>query len=101
MAMATRSTKYKKTKTYIFRVVLEEDRWPDEPKSAAVWRAYVPSLESQGAATWGETREEALKNIQEVMELIIDELIEEGKFSLSKLNDEVTVLEGPAISVNR
>jgi hypothetical protein len=42
-------------KTYIFRVVLEEDRWPDEPPSEAVWRAYVPSLESLGASTWGET----------------------------------------------
>ena len=45
-------------KSYVLRVVLE----PDED----TWRAYVPELEVRGAATWGKTREEALRNIQEV-----------------------------------
>jgi hypothetical protein len=45
-------------KTYVFRVVLQEGRWPDEPPSSAVWRAYVPSLEHLGAATGGETQPE-------------------------------------------
>jgi len=44
-------------KTYLFRVVIE----PDDGK----WRAYCPALEEKGAATWGNTFEEALKNIQE------------------------------------
>jgi len=38
-----------KMKTYIFRIVLEEDRWPDEPRSTAIWRAHIPVLEAQGA----------------------------------------------------
>jgi predicted RNase H-like HicB family nuclease len=57
-------------KSYVFPVVIE----PDED----VWRAFVPELESKGAATWGHTREEALKNIQEVVQLVIEELLEAG-----------------------
>ena len=57
-------------KSYVFPVVIE----PDED----VWRAFVPELESKGAATWGHTREEALKNIQEVVQLVIEELLETG-----------------------
>lgn len=86
-------------KTYIFRVVLEEDRWPDEPPSAAVWRAYVPSLESLGAATWGKTQQEALKNIQDVLEMIIEELEEEGKPIPTE--SDVTVIEGLAVSITK
>lgn len=79
--MAKRKVAVKRngTKTYIFRAVLEEDRWPDEPPSAAVWRAYVPILESRGVATWGETREEVLKNLQEVLEMVIESMIEHGE----------------------
>jgi predicted RNase H-like HicB family nuclease len=55
--------------SYIVQVALE----PDED----TWRAFIPSLESRGAATWGHTREEALRNIQEVAQMVIEELIEE------------------------
>ena len=44
--------------SYIFKVVVE----PDEDK----WSAYCPALLKQGAATWGDTEEEALKHIHEV-----------------------------------
>jgi predicted RNase H-like HicB family nuclease len=57
--------------TYTFKIVVE----PDEDR----WRAYCPALEVQGAATWGWTREEALQNIREVLEMIVAELIEEGE----------------------
>lgn len=57
--------------TYTFRVVVE----PDEDR----WRAYCPELETQGAATWGHTREEALQHIREVLEMVVAELVEEGK----------------------
>ena len=40
-------------KTYSFQVVLEKDKWPDEPDEKAVWRAYIPVLEHKGAASWG------------------------------------------------
>ncbi len=58
-------------KSYIFRVVLE----PDEDK----WRAYVPELEAKGAATWGDTKEEALRNIQDVVRMVVEDLREDGE----------------------
>lgn len=66
-------------RSYTFKVVLEKDKWPDEPGQTAVWRAYVPLLEEKGAATWGHTKAEALKNIQDVMQMVIEEMIEEGE----------------------
>ncbi len=68
-----------KLKSYTFRVVLERDKWPDEPEEVAVWRAYVPALEEKGAATWGSTREEALQNLQEILVVILEELLREGQ----------------------
>jgi len=58
-------------KSYVFRVVFE----PDED----VWHARVPELEARGAATWGNSREEALKNIQEVARIVIEEILEDGE----------------------
>jgi len=87
-------------KTYIFRIVLEEDRWPDEPESAVVWRAHIPILEAEeGASTWGETKEEALKNIHEVLEMILEEFLEEGRPIPTGPENEIKVLDEPAISV--
>ena len=57
--------------TNTFRIVVE----PDEDR----WRAYCPELKAQGAATWGYTKEEALQNIREVLEMVVAELVEEGK----------------------
>ena len=56
-------------KTYTFRVVIE----PDEDR----WSAYCPTLEKYAAATWGYTREDALKNIQEVVQMVLEELLED------------------------
>lgn len=75
-------------KSYIVPIVVE----PDED----VWRAYVPELESQGAATWGHTADEALRNMQEVMQMIVEEYLEDGK----QLPDFVTVSDRPTVSVN-
>jgi predicted RNase H-like HicB family nuclease len=57
-------------KSYTFNVIVE----PDEDR----WRAYCPALERQGAATWGYTREEALKHINEVVQLVVDSMTEQG-----------------------
>ena len=57
--------------TYTFRIVIE----PDEDR----WRAYCPALEREGASTWGYTREEAMRHIREVLEMLVAELAEEGK----------------------
>ena len=58
-------------KSYVFRVILE----PDEQ----AWRAYVPDLEEKGGATWGKTREEALGNIREVAQMVIESMLEDGE----------------------
>lgn len=71
--------KERKLKSYTFKVVLEKDKWPDEPEEEAVWRAYVPALEHKGAATWGYTQEEALHNLQEILQVIVEELAREGE----------------------
>jgi predicted RNase H-like HicB family nuclease len=56
--------------TYTFKVGVE----PDEDR----WHAYCPALQEYGAATWGATRAEAYRNIQEVVEMIVEELREDG-----------------------
>jgi predicted RNase H-like HicB family nuclease len=58
-------------KSYVFRVVLEPDQ--------DVWRAFIPELEAKGAATWGNTKEEALRNIHEVAQMVIEALLEDGE----------------------
>jgi len=72
-------------KTYTFKVIVE----PDEDR----WHAYCPALESQGAATWGYTREEALKHINEVVQLVVDSMAGHGE----PLPDET--VEGIGIAV--
>ena len=55
--------------TYVFQVVVK----PDEDR----WQAYCPTLEQFAAYTWGYTREEALTNIKEVIEMVVEELLED------------------------
>ena len=69
-------------KTYAFQVVIEKDKWPDEPDENAVWRAYIPALEHKGAASWGYTQKEALKNLQDAVDLVIESLLEHGEEDL-------------------
>jgi predicted RNase H-like HicB family nuclease len=64
-------TREESMKTYIFRVVIE----PDEDR----WSAYCPALNHLGAATWGNTQAEALQHINEVVQLVVQELLEDGE----------------------
>jgi predicted RNase H-like HicB family nuclease len=63
-------------KTYIFKVVVEPD---EDAQGNPAWHAYCPALESVGAATSGETRQEALSKINELVHMIVQEFTEEGK----------------------
>jgi predicted RNase H-like HicB family nuclease len=63
-------------KTYSFKVVVEPD---EDAAGNPAWYAYCPALESIGGATSGRTREEALKNINEVVHMIVQEFIEDVK----------------------
>ena len=73
--------------TYIFKVVVE----PDEDK----WSAYCPALLTQGAATWGNTEEEALKHIQEVVQMVVQTLLEDGE----PIPEDVLVSKEPLVSI--
>ncbi len=39
---------------------------------------YIPVLEHQGAASWGYTQKEAIKNLQDAVDLLIESLIIES-----------------------
>lgn len=78
-------------KTYVFKVVVE----PDDGQ----WHAFCPALEDKGAATWGETREEALKNIQEVVQMVVEELVRDGEPLPEEPEEDVRVFPEPRVAV--
>ena len=78
-------------KTYNFRIVVE----PDGER----WHAYCPALVGQGAATWGHTQLEALKNIQEVVQMVVESLMEHGEALPTEPADQVHVSGEPQVAV--
>jgi predicted RNase H-like HicB family nuclease len=78
-------------KTYTFKVVVE----PDEDR----WHAYCPALERYGAATWGDTEEEALRHINEVVQMVVEELIEDGEPIPEGPTEEVAVFPDARVAV--
>ena len=84
-------------KTFALQVVLEKDKWPDEPDEKAVWRAYIPALEHKGAASWGYTQKEALKNLQDAVDLLFEWLLEHGEELLPGLSSQTQISDLPLI----
>lgn len=82
-------------KSYVFRVVVEEDVMETGEKA---YHAYCPAL--KGCHTWGRTYEEALANVREAVELYIEDLRESG--SRIPIDPERGALEWPtpAVAVN-
>ncbi len=78
-------------KTYTFRVVVE----PDE----GGYHAYCPALRRYGAVTQGGTPEEALKNINEVVQMVVEELQEDGIPLPLASGDDVEVFDGTRVAV--
>ena len=74
-------------KTVVFRVVIA----PDEDR----WSAHCPALRAYGAATWGNAREEALKHIREVVQMVVEELLEDGE----PIPEDVQVSQEPLLAV--
>ena len=72
-------------KTYTFKVVVE----PDE----GGYHAYCPALRRYGAVTQGATGEEAIRNIHEVVQMIMDELRQDNVPLPAVESDEVEVFE--------
>jgi predicted RNase H-like HicB family nuclease len=84
-------------RTYSFRVVLEPDE--DFDGSAAGWHAYCPALERQGASTWGATESEALRNINEVVRMVVESMLEHGERLPEEPAHEVEVSVEPHVAV--
>ena len=75
-------------KTYIFPVDLEQEE-------DGRWSAVVQSL--PGCATWGYSKQEALKALQEATQAYVQTLLEQGKQVPS--STDIEVIETPAVSV--
>lgn len=78
-------------KTYAFKVVVE----PDGDR----WFASCPVLEKRGAATWGYTKEEALKNIREVVEMTIESMLEHHEPIPTEPQEEIKIFDTPLVAV--
>jgi len=78
-------------KTYLFRIELE----PDEEK----WAAHCPALLEKGGATWGHTREEALNNIRDVIQMVVQSLVERGEPIPETPADQVQVIIEDKVAV--
>lgn len=76
-------------RTYIFRIELEEEE-------DGRWSVWVPAL--PGCASWGNTKDEALENIQDAIKACLEVLLEEGR-PIPCEPEEVQVIEAPAVSV--
>ncbi len=81
-------------KTYFFKIVIEEDPFED---GKMAYHAYCPAL--KGASTWGYTREEAVKNIREVIEMTVDSMREHGEAIPEKDGIEVSAETKVAVTV--
>jgi len=60
-------------KTYTFKVIIEKDFFEDGREA---YHAYAPALKDKGAATWGYTKEEAINNIKDVIQMVVESMIE-------------------------
>ncbi|MBI3799364.1 MAG: type II toxin-antitoxin system HicB family antitoxin [Deltaproteobacteria bacterium] len=78
-------------KTYIFKAVVE----PDEN----VWSAYCPALLQQGAATWGNTKEEALHNLEDVVKMVLESLLEHRELIPEGPTDQAQISIEPQVAV--
>ncbi|MCL6641990.1 MAG: type II toxin-antitoxin system HicB family antitoxin [Candidatus Bipolaricaulota bacterium] len=76
-------------RTYTFKVVIEEDAFAD---GTPAYHAFCPAL--PGCQTWGYTREEALRNLHEAVELYLESLRAHNEPIPTEL-----VFEGPLVSV--
>lgn len=84
-------------KTYNFKVVVERDE--DFDGNPSGWHAYVPALERVGGSTWGETQEQALKNIGDVVRLVVESMLEHGEHIPDEPADQVEVTVEPRVTV--
>ena len=72
-------------KSYLFKIIIEKDE--------DVYHAYCPAL--KGASTWGYMEEEAIKSIQEVIQMVVESMIEHGELIPETPTEQVQILLRP------
>ena len=82
-------------KSYVFKVMIEEDEMEGRERA---YQAYCPAL--KGCHTWGRSREEALANVREAVELYLDELRESGQKVPIDPDQGALEWPTPAVAVN-
>ena len=83
--------------TYNFKVVVEPDE--DFDGNPSEWHACCPALERQGTSTWGATEAEALKNIDELVRLVVESMLEPRERIPEEPSDQVEVRVEPRVAV--
>ena len=76
-------------KTYLFRVELREE-------ADGRWSVWVPAL--PGLTTWGHTKEEALRNIQDAAEASVEDMIDAGE-PIPLAAGRIDLIDAPAVAV--
>jgi predicted RNase H-like HicB family nuclease len=76
-------------KSYIFKVVVEPDEHEDGREA---YQAHCPEIEE--AVTWGDTHEEAVQRINELLQALVQIRIEKG-LPVPAINE----IESPAVVV--
>ena len=84
-------------KTYIFRIVLEQDE--DFDGNPNGWHVYCPALVERGGSTWGKTKEEAVANIREVLEMTVESMLEHGEPIPTEPEADIQIFEGSRVAV--
>ena len=76
-------------KTYLFRVELRQE---DDGR----WSVWIPRL--PGLASWGITKEEALRNIQDAAEAYVEDMLE-ARETIPVEGGMVEVIDPPVVAV--
>jgi predicted RNase H-like HicB family nuclease len=84
-------------KTYNFKIFIEPDE--DFDGNPSGWHVYCLGLKKLGGATWSETRDEALKNINKVVRLVVESTLEHGEPIPEEPADQVEVTVEPRVAV--
>jgi len=77
-------------KSYFFKVVIEDDEFPDGGKA---YHAYCPAL--KGCHTFGQTVEETIKNIQEAVLCHVESLVKDGEPVPADIIEQKETIKAP------
>jgi antitoxin HicB len=77
-------------KTLILKVILKEE---EDGRSSAS----IPAL--SGCSSWGYSKQEALDNIKDAVEIYIEDMVDAGE-GIPSSSDTLEIIEEPAVAVS-